>query len=432
MPYLTFPYGSGQLDIELPDERFRGQLTSALHRRESEKSPAQLIEDALAKPIGSPGLRQLAQGKQNIVILASDHTRPVPSRLILPPMLRELRAGAPEASITILVATGCHRETTRDELEQKFGPALLRAERICVHDCDDAAGLVCLGKLPSGGALTLNRLAVEADLLVAEGFVEPHFFAGFSGGRKSVLPGIAGRTTVLYNHNAAFIADPHARTGVLEHNPIHRDMLYAARAAKLAFICNVVLDAEKRVVCACAGDMELAHREACRFLQGHCQVAAEPAEIVITSNGGYPLDQNIYQAVKGMTAAEAVVQEGGVIIMLAQCKDGHGGESFYRTLKEEADLRRLTWRFLATPAEQTIVDQWQSQILVRVLQRASVILVSDAADEIVRQMHMLPAHSLSDALKLADQLLAAKGIQNGGVLAIPDGVSVIARQREPV
>lgn len=428
MPYLEFPYGSGRLGIELPDSRCRGQLVSALHRCSGKKSPMQLVEDALENPVGSPKLRDLARGKKNIVILASDHTRPVPSKLILPPMLRELRAGAPGASITILVATGCHRKTSPEELRQKFGSALLHSARICIHDCDDEDHLVDLGKLPSGGALILNRLAVEADLLVAEGFVEPHFFAGFSGGRKSVLPGIAGRTTVLYNHNAAFIADPHARTGVLEDNPIHRDMLYAAHAAKLAFICNVVLDAEKRVVYACAGDMEQAHLDACNYLRAHCQVAAEPAEIVITSNGGYPLDQNIYQAVKGMTAAEAVVQKGGVIIMLAQCKDGHGGASFYRTFKEESDLCKLTRRILSTPAERTIVDQWQSQIFVRVLQRASVILVSDVADEIVRNMHMIPAHSISDAIQKADQLLASRGIHHAGVLAIPDGVSVIVRQ----
>lgn len=428
MPHVKFPYGDGTLELDIPQERYLGALVSRLHQGAGRRPEAETVRDAFKHPSGTPPLRELARGKKKIVILASDHTRPVPSNIILPPMLEELRAGSPEGEITILIATGCHRGTTEKELERKFGPDILKQEHIVVHDCDDTDMLVHLGTLPSGGELVINRLAAEADLLVAEGFVEPHFFAGFSGGRKSVLPGIAARNTVLYNHNAAFIASPNARTGVLEDNPIHRDMVYAARAAGLAFICNVVLDENKRVVRAWAGDVETAHLAACGFLREQCQVDSIPADLVISTNGGWPLDQNIYQAVKGMTAAEATVQENGVIIMLARCDCGHGGDSFYRTFRDETDLNRMMERFLSTPAEQTIVDQWQSQILARVLLRATVILVSDVSDNIVRDMHMIPAHSLSEALKLADAILADRGIHNAGILAIPDGVSVIVNQ----
>ena len=425
MPVISFPYGQSSQTIDIPQERFAGTLASRIHRYQPGKSPEALVEEAMANPLGSPRLAELAQGKRRVVLIASDHTRPVPSRVIVPRMLGEIRQRNPGADITILIATGCHRGTTRDELINKFGPEIVENERIVVHDCDDAENLVSLGRLPSRAELVVNRLAAQADLLVAEGFIEPHFFAGFSGGRKSVLPGIASRKTVLCNHNSRFIADPRARTGILEGNPIHADMVHAARAAKLAYIVNVVVNARRQVVDAVAGDADGAHRAGCAFLNGQCRVNAMPSEIVITSNGGYPLDQNIYQSVKGMTAAESTVKEGGVIIMLARCGDGHGGRVFHQTFRDEKDLARMTRRFLETPPEETIVDQWQSQILARVLTRATVVFVSDADDETVSDLHMIPAHSLGQALNIADRVLERRGIQRGKILAIPDGVSVI-------
>ncbi|MBR4930513.1 MAG: nickel-dependent lactate racemase [Bacteroidaceae bacterium] len=427
MHLVRFPYGKEHLELELSEERYGGTLLSDMHHYIPEKGETQLVQEALANPIGTPRLAEMARGKEKVVIIASDHTRPVPSKIIAPLLLKEIREGNPNADITFLISTGCHRGTTKEELIDKFGPEIVAQEKIHIHDCDDEAMLVPVGKLPSGGELVLNRLALEADLLVAEGFIEPHFFAGFSGGRKSVLPGVAARRTVIYNHNAAFIDSPYARTGVIEGNPIHADMLYAARAAKLAFICNVVINADKKVIAAVAGDVEAAHAAGREFLCSRCMVEAVPSDIVITTNGGYPLDQNIYQAVKGMTAAEATVNPSGVIIMLAKSNDGHGGESFYKTFRDNKDLHALMNTFLATPPEQTIIDQWQSQIFARVLLRASVIFVSDAPDEIVEDLHMIPAHSLEEALEKADALLARKGIHNAKILSVPDGVSVIVR-----
>ena len=423
MRTFQLPYGRETRTLRIEEQHLAGVLTSGLSSLRAEKSPEELIRDALTNPIGSRPLRELAEGKTNVVVISSDHTRPVPSRLIMPQILSEIRLGNPDAKITILVATGLHRETTQEELREKYGDEIASAERIIVHDCDDREHLVCCGMLPSGGRLEISSIAAEADLLVAEGFIEPHFFAGYSGGRKSVLPGIASRESVMYNHNAGFINDSHARTGVLEGNPIHTDMVYAAGAAKLAFIVNVVLDSAHQPVFCAAGDYILAHKAGTDFLSSKCRVSPVLADIVISTNGGYPLDQNIYQAVKGMTAAEATVKEGGVIIMLAQAGDGHGGKSFYETFRQEKDLRRMMETFLSRKPDETIIDQWQSQIFARVLMKARVIFVSDCDDETVRDLHMIPAHSVDEAMEEAIRLC---GREDYSVTVIPDGVSVIA------
>ena len=418
---LSFPYGKEFLKLDVADERLQGVLVSNLHNYKAEKDPRSLVEDALANPIGSPKLSELAKGKKNVVLIASDHTRPVPSKVIVPPMLREIREGNPDADITILISTGCHRGTTREELVSKFGEEIVANEKIVVHDCDNSP-LVHIGTLPSGGDLIINKLVVDADLVCSEGFIEPHFFAGFSGARKSILPGVASRTTVMANHCSEFIADPRARTGLLAGNPIHKDMVFAARAAKLAFICNVVINAEKEAIFAVAGDMEEAHEAGCRFLSSLCKVEAKPADIVISTNGGYPLDQNIYQAVKGMTAAEATVKPGGVIIMLAKSNDGHGGEHFYHQMADEPDIEKTLALFLSRGRNETVPDQWQTQIFIRVLQRATVIYMSDAPDEMVKNLHMIPVHSLEDAMAKAEEIVGRK---DATVTAIPDGVSVM-------
>ena len=422
MSIVQFPYGKEYLSYDFSNEQFQGTLVSGLHDYTPKAQGIPLIKAAMAAPIGSPRLGELAKGKRNIVIIASDHTRPVPSKVIIPPMLEEIRAASPNAEITLLIATGCHRNTKREELVEKFGAEIVARERIVVHDCADEENLVSVGTLPSGGELRINRLAYEADLLVAEGFIEPHFFAGFSGGRKSVLPGVAARESVLANHCAEFIAHDRARTGVLEGNPVHRDMLWAAKAAKLAYIVNVVINEKKEAIYAVAGDVEQAHLAGCAFLSGLCRVAPKPADVVITTNGGYPLDQNIYQAVKGMTAAEATVKQGGVIVMLAKSNDGHGGEQFYRQLADEADIQKTLDLFLSRGRNETVPDQWQTQIFLRVLQRAHVIYVSDAPDALIREMHMTPAGSIDEAMQLAKQLLKK---DTPTVTAIPDGVAVM-------
>jgi nickel-dependent lactate racemase len=340
----------------------------------------------------------------------------------MPLLLEEIREGNPDAKITILVATGMHRGTTRDEIAARFGPEISSNEKIIVHDCHDDANLVSLGTLPSGGELVLNRRAVECDLLIAEGFIEPHMFAGFSGGGKSVLPGVSGYMTVLANHCAEFIGHERVRAGILDGNPIHQDIVYAARAAKLAFILNVLLDEDKKIIAAFAGDTDAAHREGCNFLKGLAGVGSVPAEIVITGNGGYPLDQNIYQAVKCMTGAEASILPDGVIIVAAECCDGHGSDAFHDTFKNtrspEAAMREIASRGRGD----TLPDQWESQVLLRVLLKHKIIFISSVAPEMVEYMGMIPAPSLESALAKAAELLGKK---DASVTAIPDGVGVI-------
>ncbi len=424
MEEIFFPYGKEMLSQCFEDGELAGVLTSAIGEYQAEYDAETLVKKALAAPIASPSLAELAKGKKRVVIIASDHTRPVPSKVILPAMLQEIRKGNPNAQITILIATGCHRETTKQELIAKFGEEIAAKEEIYIHNCDEREKLRNIGTLPSGGACEINTIALDADLLVAEGFIEPHFFAGFSGGRKSVLPGIAGRATVLANHCSEFIDSPKARTGLLEGNPIHEDMLWAAKTAGLAFIVNVVLNENKEVIYATAGHPERAHEAGVQFLSKLCAVKPMEADVVITTNGGYPLDQNMYQAVKGMTAAEATVKEGGVIIIAAKSNDGVGGDHFYHQLADEPDIHKTMALFRSRGRGETVPDQWQTQILLRVLMRASVIYISEMDDETVRKMHMTPAHSIEEALEIAKKLLNK---EHPTITAIPDGVSVIVK-----
>ena len=422
---LQFPYGKEKMCYSFDETELKAVLTSSIEEYEPKASEIELVRQALENPVDSYKLSELAKGKNNIVIIASDHTRPVPSKVIMPLMLEEIRKGNPNADITILIATGCHRGTTQDELVSKFGKDIVAKEKIYIHDCDERDMLTNIGTLPSGGECEINKLAFNADLLVAEGFIEPHFFAGFSGGRKSVLPGVAGRKTVLANHCSEFIASENARTGLLENNPIHKDMLWAAKKAGLCFVVNVVLNAEKKVIYAVAGDTEKAHKNGTDFLFSLCGADAVEADIAISTNGGYPLDQNVYQAVKGMTAAEATVKKDGVIIMLAQSGDGTGGDYFYHQLADEKDLNKIMDNILSHGRNETVPDQWEAQILTRILLHARVIYVSDLPDEIVQAMHMIPARSLDEALDKARKLID-KDIAT--VTAIPDGISVMVRK----
>ena len=425
MKRVAFPYGKEKIEYDFKGDELLGVLESSIEKYEPTLDESSLIKNALANPVGTKRLCELAKGKKNIVIIASDHTRPVPSKLIIPPMLAEIREASPDAKITILIATGCHRGTTKDELVYKFGADIVENENIYIHDCDERDMLVNIGTLPSGGPCEINKIAYEADLLVSEGFIEPHFFAGFSGGRKSVLPGVCARETVLANHCSEFIDNENCRTGILEGNPMHEDMLWAAKQAKLAFIANVILNADKKVIFATAGDVEEAHKAGTDFLASLCGAKAIPADVVITTNGGYPLDQNVYQAVKGMTAGEATVKKGGVIIMLAKSNDGIGGDHFYHQLSDEPDINKTMDIFLARSRSQTVPDQWQTQVMLRVLMHASVIYISDMPDDIIEKMHMTPAHSIDEALEIARKILDKQDLS---IVAIPDGVSVIVQK----
>ncbi len=422
---IKLPYGKSYQETDIDDKRVLGVLTSHLEEFKAADDQDHIVKKAMENPIGSPRLKDLAKGKDKVVILISDHTRPVPSKYILPHMLDEIRQANPKADITLLVATGCHRNSKKEELIFKLGEEIYNEEKIYIHDCDDEDMLVTLDeKLPSGGDIVVNKLAAEADLLLAEGFIEPHFFAGFSGGRKSVFPGCCSRKAVMYNHNSEFIASPYSRTGNLENNPIHKDMVAAARALNLVYIVNVIINSEKKIIHAVAGDLEKAHEEGTNWLKDKAGVERKEADIVITSNGGYPLDQNIYQSVKSMTAAEASVKDGGVIIVASKANDGTGGDAFHKVFLEERDLEKLYQKFLDTPKIETIPDQWESQILTRILLKTKeVIFVSDYDPKVLEDFHFIPVKTLGEAMEKADEIMGS----DSKVTVIPDGIAVIVK-----
>ena len=422
MAIIKIPYGREHLTLKVAPAHLKAVLEPAAPSVGNVKTEQEIVRQALIEPIASQRLAELAAKSRRVLVITSDHTRPLPSAITLPLFLEEIRRNNPAVQIKILVATGFHRLTRPEELVNKFGKTLCKEENIIVHDSRDKQHLVYKGKLPSGGDLWLNDLVDWADLIVAEGYIEPHFFAGFSGGRKSILPGIAGTETVLANHCAAFVASEHARTGNLKQNPIHRDMLFAAEKVGLAFILNVALDANQKIIRAFAGHPDKAHQKGCDWVGQRAGAKRQIGDIVITSNGGYPLDQNIYQAVKGMTTAESCVRQGGVIIMVAACEDGHGGEAFYKWFTEARTPAEVADRISCIAQKDTLPDQWEAQILARVLNKCSVIMVTNQCDpQIVRGMHMLQAPDIDIALKMAREKVGEKA----EIVVIPDGISVI-------
>ena len=418
---IPIPYYTSTLALHVEEENLKAVLTAKMHGFHAEKSQEQLVLDALEHPVDSPRLRTLAEGKRNIVIVTSDHTRAVPSKITLPLLLKEIRSGNPDADITILIATGLHRPTTEEEQRRMFGDEIVDHEKIAINNAFAPEQFVELCTLPSGAVFQVNRLAAECDLLVTEGFVEPHFFAGFSGGRKSILPGICSERTVNENHSYKAVSHPRSNSGMLKDNPIHADMLCAAKAVNVQFIFNVALDGKKKIVAAWAGDLEKAHEAGVAFIRQWSQCPVVTGDIVITSNGGYPLDQNLYQSPKAMATAEACAGEDGVIIMCCSCCDGMGGAHFGQLIQrgtpEEID------RYLSSiPPEKTIPEQWCTQVCVRVLRKHPVILVTTFLNhDEVRKANMIPASTPDEALEIAYRL---KGEQ-ASVVVIPDGVSVL-------
>ena len=422
MKKIRLPYHKGHIELELDEKYLQAVLVSKAHEYKPEKSERELVEEALDNPVGSEKLEALIKDKKNMVIVTSDHTRPVPSGITLPILLRRIRAANPDIEITIVVATGTHRASTRDEMISKYGEEIVNKEKIIIHNARAKEDMAPLGVLDTGLNVELNKAVLNTEFLMAEGFIEPHFFAGFSGGRKSIFPGVASMECVMANHCAEYIDSHFVRTGILENNPIHMEAREIARLAKLQFILNVVIDNDKRIIKAFAGHFDEAHVVGCRFVRELSEVQASPADIVITTNGGYPLDQNIYQAAKSMSAAEATCKEGGVIIDVAACIDGHGGESYYETLKLAKSPEEVTRQILKRSRSETIEDQWESQIMARILEKHKIILVTDMCDKrIIEDMFMIHASSINEALGIARKY---KG-EDAKITVIPDGISVI-------
>ena len=422
MKTIKIPYYTSSLDLHVEEENLEAVITAKTDTFDPGKSEAELVEEALANPIGTKRLRELAKGKKKVTLVTSDHTRAVPSKLTLPILLREIREGNPDADITILIATGLHRPTTEAEQRRMFGDAIVDNEKIVVNEAFKDEDFAYVRSLPSGAELWVNKVALDCDLLITEGFIEPHFFAGFSGGRKSILPGICNAATVNENHSYKAISSPYSTTGVLAHNPIHEDMVCAARAVNVQFILNVALNGEKKVIAAFAGDLEEAHAEGVAFVRKLAQCPSITGDIVITSNGGYPLDQNLYQSPKAVATAEACCADGGVIIMCASCFDGMGGTHFEKLIVR-GTVDEIDEYLSRIPPKETIPEQWCAQIYSRILKKHKIILVTTYLDhELVRKANMIPASSPDEALAMAYEM---KG-KDARVVVIPDGVAVLA------
>jgi nickel-dependent lactate racemase len=383
---VELAYGSGRLAVELPQDRTT--VIAPRHLPAAADARA-AVSAALHAPVAGPRLRDVVRPGQKVAISICDGTRPQPRRIVVPALLEELDGIARLEDIVVLVATGTHRGNTEAELLEMLGREVLEAVEVVNHDAGDAAGLVWMGTFGDGVPVWLNRRWVEADVRVTTGYVEPHFFAGFSGGPKLAAPGLAGLETTLVLHDARRIGHPSARWGITEGNPVHDDIRAVAAGTGVDFGLDVVLDGEQRIVQAFAGELFAMHRAACETSRRSAMRAVPaPFEVVVTSNAGFPLDQNLYQAVKGMSAAAQIVRDGGTIVCAAECRDGFPDHcSFRGELLREPTPEDLARSIEARTAPQR--DQWQVQVQVNIQRRARVVVhTSHLSSADLREAHL--------------------------------------------
>lgn len=414
-------YGREGLDVELPDRN----VVKCLGYRPAEplQRPQEAVAQCLAQPTDSPPLAQLARGRRNACVVISDVTRPVPNQVILPPLLATLEAaGIARQDILILVATGLHRPNLGDELIEMVGREIFQQYRIENHDGRDRSQHTYLGDTPRGVPAWVDSRYVEADLKITTGLIEPHFMAGFSGGRKLICPGLCAVDTVKVWHGPDFLEHTNARTGCLDGNPVHEENTCIGRMAGCDFIVNVVVDAQRRILCAVAGDMEAAFYLGARFAgQLVRDTLTQPVDIVLTTSAGYPLDATYYQSVKGMVAALPIVRRGGTIILAAGLSEGIGSPDFQRLYDENPTLEGFMQRILGK--QYFVQDQWQLEEFAKVARWAKVKVVSDGlAPDVLRRFFVEPAPSVEAAV--AD-CLAQYG-PDATIAVIPKGPYVMA------
>lgn len=412
-------YGETGLEIELPDDRTT--VITPAHRAPA-ADPVGAVRAAMREPISGPPLREIAARRGTVAISVCDGTRPQPRRVVIPTLLEELDGLVDLDDVVILIATGTHRGNTDEELREMLGEEVVDRVRVVNHDSRDDASLSWVGELGAGVPVWLNSEWVDADIRITTGFVEPHFFAGFSGGPKMVAPGLAGLETVLTLHDATRIGDPNARWGVVEGNPIHDDVRAIAAATGVDFTLDAIIDDRKQLVQAFGGGLAETHRAACAVAK---ETAMQPVpsrfDVVVTSGSGYPLDQNLYQSVKGMSAAAEVVEPGGTIICAAECRDGFPDHGLYREeLTAAPSPQALLDEIMAR--EQTVPDQWQIQIQARIQVAARVIMhTSHLTDRELADAHLEQTDDISREVARA---LEAAG-PRARVCVLPEGPQTI-------
>jgi lactate racemase len=416
---VTLDYGRTGLTVELPDQTI-GPL--AIRHVEPLANPDAAVQQALDSPIGTKPLAELARGRKNACILICDVTRPVPNKVILPPLLRTLEGqGIARQDILILVATGLHRPNEGAELEEMIGSEVMANYRIENHDGKKLDEHAFLGTTPRRVPAYIDRRYVEADLKITTGLIEPHLMAGYSGGRKVICPGIAALETVKVWHGPQFIEHPRADCGILDGNPVHEENTRIAKMAGCDFIVNVCIDGQRRITWVGAGDMEQAWLEGVKFCESVVKVTLpEPVDVVVTSCAGYPLDTTWYQAVKGLTGALPIVKQGGTIIMAASLSEGLGSPEFQRLMRENQDLRAFKQRILGK--DYFVMDQWQLEELAKVVNRCKVKVVSDGVPvETLRGCFVEPVESVEKAVAAS---LAEYG-SKARIAVIPKGPYVL-------
>jgi len=416
---IRLDYGTDGLEVDLPEERttiIEPVFLEAVH------SPHDALIAALRAPIGRPPLRELVRPGQQIAISVCDITRPQPRPQMLRALFDEM-PGIDPHDVTILIATGTHRANTPDELQLMLGADIVnRGYHIVNHNSRDDSTLAHVGETKGGVPIYLNKKWLAADVRITTGFVEPHFFAGFSGGAKMVAPGLAGLKTVLVLHDAKRIGSPNATWGVIEGNPIQDDVREIARTTGVTFSIDVTLNRDQQITAVFAGELFAEHGQACQFSKESVMCPVEvPFDVVLTTNSGYPLDQNLYQAVKGMSAAAKVVRPGGTIVCAAECRDGlpnHGsyGQVLASRPSPAALLEMINARGYAVP------DAWQVQVQAQIQMKARVLVKNGfMSDAEIRAAHFEP---VADVRRGVDKALESAGLA-ATLCVLPQGPQTI-------
>jgi len=409
---IWLPYGKTEVCLRVPARNFLGSIEP----REKPGVPDAKaeIEKALKEPIGSKQLIEIVKPESKVAIVVDDATRPAPSHLMVPPLLDELNsAGVKDENVTVIFGCGTHKAVTHEEAVRLLGDDILKRVKTISHDCR-APDLVYVGTTSKHGTkVYLNRVFAEADVKILTGDVGFHYYAGYGGGRKSVLPAISGEETIKTNH--AMLLHPNAKTGVLDGNPVHEDMMEAAKMAKVDFILNVVTNSKGEVVRAFAGDLEQAFYEGVKVADEMYRIPVDRrADIVVVSPGGYPADVNLFQAYKGVDGALEVVKRGGVIILAAECPEGHGNQVFYDWMVKFKDLKTVEKEI----KRNFVLGGHKAYYLLKALQKVQIILVSAMPDYYAANVFKLKtARTVNEALNEALKIVG----ENAKVWAMPYG-----------
>lgn len=417
---VTFPYGESRIEMSLPKRNLLRVFTP--------KDPAGLkaetweIRRALLEPVKSQPLYRIVDPHSKVALLVSDITRPIPSYKIVPFILKELgKVPIPYDKITVVVATGMHRSNTEAELESILGKEVLRKVKVINHNAFNKRNLTCVGKTSKGTPLEINGIVFGADAKITTGYIEPHEFAGFTGGRKSILPGVCGIDTINRNHGLEMLNHPRARIGILNGNPIHEDMVEAAKMVGVDFIVNVVLNSRKEIAKVVAGDLVEAHLEGVKFCERYASTRINQLADIVIASSGYPSDINLYQSLKSIVVAESFVKEDGVIILLAECRDGIGPPLFYEWMKTSASADDIIER-IRMKGYRADIDH--CYLLARILRKCEIIIASPHTSlrEINKRL-MRTTQSPKKALNIA---LKKRG-EKAGIIALPYTTRIIPK-----